>query len=171
MAGDFRNPQPVAGTVAMMAWWGPYIGRRFGERSECWSLVRDVYRERLGIDLPEHGELSATYVAVVEALRWQHVPRHQLAAARRAVMDAFDAGQASESWVKVDDPQAFDVVLMGGPHADRGRVMHVGVAVDSTRVLHIEKATGSVVVPLAHPSVAGRIIGYRRHISQCRIAS
>ena len=151
-----------------MAWWGAYVGRSFGTRSECWSLVVDVYRDRLGVMLPDHGEVAADYVAVTEALRFGHLPRHQIAAARRAVMDAFDAGQAAESWIPVMHPQAFDVVLMGGPHADRSRVMHVGVAVDSRRVLHIEKATGSVVVPLTHPGIAGRIIGYRRHVTQWR---
>jgi len=151
-----------------MAWWGKYVGRSFGQRSECWSLVREVYRDRLGIDLPEHGDVSAEYVAATEAIRFGQGSTAQLAAARRAVMDAFTVGQAAESWVKVDQPQQFDVVLMGGPHSDRHRVMHVGVAVDSGRVLHIEKATGSVVAPLAHPSVAGRIIGYRRHITQCQ---
>lgn len=154
-----------------MAWWGAYVGRSFGSQSECWSLVREVYRDRLGIELPEHGELSAQYVAAVEMLRAGLVSHSDMIAARRAVMTAFDAGQASESWVKVEAPQQFDVVLMGGPHADRQRVMHVGVAVDGLRVLHIERATGSVVVPLAHPSVAGRIIGYRRHITQWQNAS
>lgn len=149
-----------------MAWWGAYIGRSFGDRSECWSLVREVYRDRLGVDLPEHGDLSARYVAATEGLRSGTFTPDQAAAARRAVMQAFDDGQATESWIPVSRAQAFDVVLMGGPHAHRARVMHVGVAVDSVRVLHIEKATGSVVVPLAHPSVAGRIIGYRRHVTR-----
>jgi cell wall-associated NlpC family hydrolase len=146
-------------------WWGAYVGRQFRGGSECWSLVRDVYRDRLGVDLPAYGDVSAAYTAAVEALRFGHLPRTQIAAARRAVMDAFDAGQAGESWTPVVNPQEFDVVLMGGPHADRRRVMHVGVAVDALRVLHIEQATGSVVVPLSHPSVAGRIIGYRRHVA------
>ncbi len=151
-----------------MAWWAGYVGRSFGQRSECWSLVREVYRDRLGIDLPEHGELSAQYVAASELIRTGQMDRQRIAAARKAVMDAFDAGQAAESWIPVSQSQTFDVVLMGGPHSDRRRVMHVGVAVDSRRVLHIEKATGCVLVPLSHPSVVGRIIGYRRHVTQWR---
>ena len=166
MARDQCNQIAPAGGLAVI-WWGPYVGRQFRQGSECWSLVRDIYREVLRIDLPEHGELSATYVAAVEALRFSHLPREQIVAARRAVMDAFDAGQSEQSWIKVTEPADFDVVLMGGSHADRRRVMHVGIAVGSDRVLHIEQATGSVVVPRAHPSVSGRIIGYRRHITQC----
>lgn len=166
MAGDQRDEIPPARGVALN-WWGPYVGRQFRQGSECWSLVRDIYRDVLRVDLPEHGEVSASYVAAVEALRFSHLPREQIAAARRAVMDAFDAGQSEQSWNVVTTPKDFDVVLMGGPHADRRRVMHVGIAVGSDRVLHIEQATGSVVVPRAHPSIAGRIIGYRRHITQC----
>lgn len=166
MAGHIGNAQSGARSVALMAWWGAYVGRSFGHRSQCWSLVVEVYRDRLGVDLPEHGEVAASYVAMTEGLRFGHLPREQIATARRAVMDAFEAGQAAESWRPVEIPQAFDVVLMGGPHADRSRVMHVGVAVDSKRMLHIEKATGSVVVPMVHPSVAGRIIGYRRHVTR-----
>jgi cell wall-associated NlpC family hydrolase len=146
-------------------WWGKYIGRSFGGQNECWSLVREVYRDRLGIDLPEHGEVSADYVAAVELIR--SGDRSRLVEAQKKVMDAFQAGQAAECWIHVThDPQPFDVVKMGGRNANRSRVFHVGVVVDRHRMLHIEKATGSVVVPLTHVSVAGRIIGYGRHI-QC----
>ncbi len=166
MARDQRDQIQIAGGLAVN-WWGPYVGRQFRQGSECWSLVREVYRDRLGLELPAHGDVSAHYVAAVETLRFAHLPRTQIAAARRAVMEAFEAGQAAESWLPVTTPADMDVVLMGGPHADRRRVMHVGVAVGSDRVLHIEANTGSVVVPLRHPSVAGRIIGYRRHQTQC----
>lgn len=141
-----------------MQWWGHYIGRSFGSRSECWSLVCEVYRDRLGIDLPAYGDVSAAYVAAV------HGQRADLLIARQAVARAFAEGQSGASWRVATTPVEFDVVLMGGP---RERVTHVGVAIGPDRVLHIEKATGSVVVPMRHASVAGRIIGFRRHVTQC----
>lgn len=164
MAGDQRNEIATAGGVAVN-WWAQYVGREFRGRSECWSLVCDVYRDHLGLDLPAHGDVSADYVAAIEGSRFGFIPREQMVAARRAVMQAFEAGQAAECWHPVDTPQEFDVVLMGGSHADRHRIMHVGVAVDPLRVLHIEKLTGAVVVPMTHPTVTGRIVGYRRHVT------
>lgn len=128
-------------------------------------MVREVYRDRLGIDLPEHGDVSADYVAAVATLRFGD--RTRVAEAQRRVMEAFAAGQASECWQDVPiNPQPYDVVRMGGRGLNRSRVIHVGVVVDHHRMLHIEKSTGSVVVPLTHPTVAGRIIGYSRH-AQC----
>lgn len=146
-------------------WWGRYIGRSFGGENECWSLVREVYRDRLGIDLPAHGEVSAEYVAAVELIRTGN--RALMVEAQRKVMEAFEAGQAAECWTHIpNDPQPYDIVKMGGRNVNRSRVFHVGVVVDRHRMLHIEKATGSVIVPMTHHSVAGRIIGYARHI-QC----
>lgn len=119
-------------------WWGAYIGLPF-EAANCWALVRRVYHDRLGIDLPEYGEISA---------------RDLVRVAR-----AMDAGAAQECWRSVRVPREFDVVLMR-----RGRaVVHVGVMTGPRYLLHTELATDAVHVPLSHPSVAGRVVGYRRH--------
>lgn len=131
-----------------MTWWGAYVGLPFGEgprQETCWSLVARVYRERLAIELPPYGEISA---------------RDLLAVAR-----AIEAGKRRvEVWRMVDDPRAFDVCLM---RAGRGgaAVVHVGVMVDPARVLHVEEATAAVVVPVRHFSIAGRVTGYARHVA------
>jgi cell wall-associated NlpC family hydrolase len=165
MARHQLDEASVARGLAVTTWWGAYIGRSFGDRNECWSLVREVYRDRLGIDLPEHGEVSAAYVAAVETIRQGDTAR--LAEARRQVVEAFEAGQAAECWMhNVTEPRIYDVVRMGGKHGNRRRVLHVGIVVDRHRMLHIEKATGSVVVPLNHVSVTSRLLGFSRHI-QC----
>lgn len=146
-----------------VTWWGAYIGRSFGDQNECWSLVREVYLDRLKIDLPAYGEVSAEYVAAVAAIRSGDVGR--LVEARRQVTRAFEAGQAVECWKNdIVEPEVYDIVRMGGKNQDRRRVVHVGVVVDKHRMLHVEKATGSVVVPLGHVTVAGRILGFSRHI-------
>lgn len=132
-----------------MSWWGAYVGLPFvdGGRDragcDCWGLVRLVYRDCLGIDLPSYGEISA----------------RDLIRVARAMGD----GQAAPCWAAVEAvPVPYDVVLMRARGASRS-VAHVGVAVDAARVLHTEAGRGAAVVPLSHISVAGRIVGLRRY--------
>ncbi|HMO07721.1 MAG TPA: NlpC/P60 family protein [Paracoccaceae bacterium] len=130
----------------MTAWAAPLIGLPFGEgpgQVTCWSLVRRVYADRLGILLPAYGEVSATdLVRIARAMR--------------------DGSGAADGWRAVDRPAEFDVVLMRGPQGGRA-VVHVGVMAGAARVLHVEAASHAVLVPLAHWSLRDRILGYRRH--------
>jgi cell wall-associated NlpC family hydrolase len=127
----------------MSEWFHQYVGLPFGEsygEVTCWSLVRRVYADNLGILLPEYGEISATDLV--------------------RVSKAMEAGK-DDGWQAVDDPQAFDVCIMRAPRG-REAVSHVGVMIDAERLLHVEAASAAVVVPVKHVSVAGRILGYRR---------
>lgn len=125
-------------------WHAPYVGIPFadGGRSrtacDCWGLVKLVYADVLGIELPGYGEISARDLARVNA---------------RIREDS-----AAAPWVPVVGlPRPFDVLVM------RGKPLHVGVMVDPRRVLHVEAATAAVVVPLTHPQVAMRRMGLHRH--------
>lgn len=125
-----------------MDWWQCYIGLPFGEgRGEvtCWSLVCRVYRDRLGVDLPAYGEISARDLA--------------------RIAKAMDAGK-DDGW-RDCAPEPLAVVLMRSGRGGQ-RVVHVGVMVDGQRVLHVEEAAAAAVVPITHFSVAGRIVGFRR---------
>lgn len=126
-------------------WWAPYIGLPFGEgpgEVTCWSLIARVYRDRLGVDLPAYGEISARDLARV---------------ARRMGADS-----AVEPWLPVSAPRALDVAIM---RSGRGgnMICHVGVMVNASGLLHVEEATASVVVPINHYSVRSRIAGFRRY--------
>ena len=123
-----------------MNWWSPYVGLEFGPIN-CWSLVTKVYKEQLGIELQ-------SYDTKPEEVR--------------AVHKAISEGQNENIWKAVNDPETFDVVVMKNPRT--ARIGHVGIMVDSKRVLHIDTKTFSVVVPLTHISVKGRISGFRRMI-------
>ena len=146
MAGKARHAEPHAGAVSLMEWWSRYIGLPFedGGRGphgyDCWGLVRAIYADRLDVNLPSYGEISA----------------RDLARIARAMAVGKDDG-----WRQVGVPRALDVALM---RSGRGgaRVVHVGVMVDGRRLLHIEEAAAAAVVPVSHFSVAGRIVGYRR---------
>lgn len=124
-------------------WLRDHIGLPFGEGDgavTCWGLVRRVYAARLGVDLPVYGEIAADdLVRVARAMR----------------------RGADDGWRAVAEPRPLDVVLMRGPGGGQA-VVHVGVMADAARMLHAERATGSVLVPLAHWTVAGRIAGFRR---------
>ena len=127
----------------MSAWWAPFIGVEYGEGEghfTCWSLVRQVYLDQLGIALPEYGEIEAS----------------DLLRVARAMGDA----QESDGWIEVMEPQEYDVILMRAPRGN-GRVVHVGV-VAGGGCLHVEQSTATCLVPLQHFSVAGRIKGFRR---------
>jgi hypothetical protein len=99
-----------------------------------------VYSDLLSVDLPEYGEISA----------------RDLVRVARAMKRGADDG-----WDVVRDPKEFDVVLMRSGSGGVS-VVHVGVMVSESRMLHVEQATSSVIVPLRHISVVGRIVGYRR---------
>lgn len=130
-----------------MDWWSRYIGLPFGQgRGEvtCWSLVRQVYDRELGIALPEFGDID---------------PR-DLARVAREMRD----GQDSRVWHEPARPGVFDVVLMRSARGGRA-VCHVGLVADVARVLHAEEVTGTVLVPIDHITIRGRIAGFRRYQS------
>lgn len=135
-------------------WPDLYVGLPFvdGGRSragvDCWGLVRLVYREQLGVDLPDFAEIAAA--------DWK--------GAARAIANA----TSSRDWLAVvrGTERPFDVVVMRG-HSDGHRVVsilnHVGIVAPRGAVLHAEEATNVVCPPMTSVSVAHRIVGIYRH--------
>lgn len=127
-----------------MNWWGKYVGIPFLDRGrdmaglDCWGLVRLIYAQERGIELPDYGEIS-----VKDLLR---------------VSRSIDRGQ--EAWEPTDKPRAFDVAVMR--YYGRGLVGHVGVMVDARTMIHTEDKIAVAVVPVNHFSVRCRIASYRR---------
>lgn len=117
-------------------WWAQYIGLPF-ERAHCWGLVRLVYADRLGVMLPEYGEIPAD--DLVRISRAMHAPEYP--------------------WQEAAQPKELDVARMRG----RSRVWHVAVLTDPGHVLHTEQATGAVRVRVDDPAIAGRIMDYWRY--------
>jgi cell wall-associated NlpC family hydrolase len=130
-----------------MIWVEKYVGIPFldGGRDrrglDCWGLVRLVYETECGILLPPYGEISAAELNEVA---------HKVANESN-----------KEPWVPTTDHQLFDVAVM---HR-RTAPIHVGLvaALNPVRLLHIERATQSVFVPITHKSVSFRATKYFRH--------
>lgn len=112
-----------------------YLGIPFAELGrtrdgcDCLGLVMLVYRERLGIALPEPGYETTTDRAIPRLVE-SHLP----------------------AWSPVDRPRQYDVALF------RGQIWHVGVMIDGVRMLHVARGCDSSIDrldPLWLPRLAG----------------
>ncbi|MCB5411323.1 C40 family peptidase [Pseudogemmobacter faecipullorum] len=127
-------------------WWAQYIGIPFrdGGRGpdayDCWGLLRRIYADQLGVDLPCYGEISAKDLA--------------------RIAREMEAGKDRDGWQECG-PEPLAVVLMRSGRGGR-RVVHVGAMVDPFKMIHVEDAAATAIVPINHFSVAGRICGFRR---------
>ena len=123
--------------TAPSPWAAAYIGRPWiAEEAECLHRAAEVWRDRLGVEVP-------LFAAGARAK-----------AARRGAA-AYDAG----GWQRVSEPQELDAVAMA-----RGRhVCHVGVFVAPHHVLHCLEGAGTVLTPVSRlESLGYRVAGYHR---------
>ncbi|MBR9764816.1 MAG: C40 family peptidase [Rhodobacteraceae bacterium] len=133
----------------MMHWATRYVGIPYvdGGRDvsglDCWGVLQLVYRERLKVDLPTYGDISARDLRRI----------------------AREIGSASDMWPWADAPvpREMDVAVMAAP--GRRFPVHVGVVLRGGQLLHSEAASGCCIVQLADFSVRFRILGYRRYIA------
>lgn len=126
----------------------PWVSGQSGPVAyDCYGLVRAVYRDVLGIDLP------VIDVTQAEPLRLRHAMEQQAGAA----------------WLDVHTSAELDVVLMShGKHPH-----HVGLwsAVDGGRVVHAVEGAGVVAQSLAALQLAGwRVLGYHRRADACALS-
>lgn len=130
-----------------MAWSDEYTGIPFRadgrtrDGLDCWGLVVTVYRERLGIALPE---FPGAYPD-----ESQESLRHAAGVARAE----------RERWRRVDAPAEGDVVLL----RLQGLPCHVGVVISKTEMLHVMAGIESCVEKFTGPQWRNRIEGYYRY--------
>lgn len=135
----------------MTHWSARYVGLPFrrGGRDrqgiDCWGLVRLVYREVLGIDLPTYDGLAGP--VELEELR-----------------EIVKTG-ASGAWRAVSQPCELDILLFRPwPSAP-----HVGLFCGAGRMLHADRS-GTQVALVAHPRWRSRRIGQYRHTARMEAA-
>lgn len=141
--------------IPLMTWIEKYVGIPFvnGGRDwqgvDCWGLVRLIYETECRILLPSYGEISAE-----ELTRVAHEVANE---------------SSKEPWHPVSDPWLFDVAVM---HRRKAPV-HVGIvaALKPVRLLHVERATHAVFVPITHPTISFRSPAYFRHRSMCDVTA
>lgn len=136
-------------STAALHWSAAYLGIphvRFGrERSgglDCWGLCFHVYREVLGIDVPDYLEVPP-------------------GSAERAEMGRMvDDICSAWPWHRVEEPQEFDVAVFRMGELAR----HVGiVAGDAGFMLHAASGSASCLTRLTARRWANRLLGYFRH--------
>jgi hypothetical protein len=129
-----------------MSWTNDYIGipylgmGRDRAGADCWGLVRLVYRDRYGIDLPDYSEQAYNAADGAETA--------PLIAAGRDV------------WSAVTEPAEGDVVLL----RIKGYPSHVGVLVGPAQMLHVYRDGLTACIERLDSGVwKHRIEGYYRH--------
>jgi cell wall-associated NlpC family hydrolase len=134
-------------------WAGPYIGRT---DLNCWELVRLVYENQLGIQLPLYGEVDSQELYSVAAAVAEGTAQH-------------------ETWSSVQpfpgQERSFDVAIMRGwlPCTDghlRRDIIHTGLITRPGYVMHTDMAYQVVEVPLRHVTVCRRLVGCYRHAAR-----
>lgn len=132
-------------------WWNDYIGLTYVPRGreraglDCWGLVRLVYAEERGIELPSLADEYQDHYA--------HDERDLLAeliAAKR------------EHWVSTDAPQSGDVVVL----RILGAESHVGLITEPGFFLHIRSGADSVIERLDGTMWRKRVAGIYRYSEQ-----
>lgn len=131
-----------------MTWSDRYVGIPFkvGGRDragiDCWGLLRLVYAEQRGIDLPSWGD---SYDAATD---------------RPALFGLIDARMAA--WKPlIDQPKAFDGVLL----SLSGLPTHIGVMVDRVHFLHAREGHDSAVERVDSAAWRLRVAGFYRYMA------
>jgi len=147
VAEDPLHPGGDAGLVPLTppGWAGRYIGLPYAERGHdrsgcnCWGLVHLVLKERAGIVVDPHAEVSAVEIerATARAIR-----------------------VAATEWTEISGaPALFDVALM------RGSPLHTGIVIAPGWLLHVWRSPHSIAMRFDNPRIRARIIGFYRHRS------
>jgi probable lipoprotein NlpC len=127
-------------------WWDKYIKIPFVEKgrdesgSDCWGLVRLIYKNELGIDLPSY---DWTYNNTLE---------------RKNIAAQIEENK-KHSWVISDNPKEFDVILL----SVGGSPMHVGVITKKNHMIHCSKDINTCHVPYNNLAWRNKIKGVFRY--------
>ncbi|MBR26588.1 MAG: phage tail protein [Rhodobacteraceae bacterium] len=131
-----------------MSWSDRYLGLPYADLGrtragcDCYGLVRLVYAEQLGIELPSY---AGDYVGAAE---------------QAEVSALLDREEAVGPWRPVEDAiLPFDLLLFR-----RGRLRsHVGVAVAVNLMLHMDGEAQARIARLSEPRWRSRFAGAFRH--------
>lgn len=127
--------------------FGNYVGLSYKAKGrttdalDCYGLVRLVYKQELGIDLPS---FDTDYEENDESRMEQLLIQYR------------------EGWEKIDNPETGSVVLF----RVMGSESHIGVAVSAQSFLHVRENMDSVVEDFSNPRWNKRIVGHYKYVEQ-----
>lgn len=127
--------------------FGRYVGIRYVEKGrgfegvDCYGLLWLAHQCERGVCLPSYAD------------------RHADGATRRE-LSALIEGETRSTWRAIADggEQAFDALLM----RDGREVSHVGMVIEGSRVLHIERGKTSVIDRYRTGQLRHRVVGFYR---------
>lgn len=126
-------------------WWHKYLYVPFAEKGrtlegcDCWGLVRLIYKNERGIELPSYDDLYAD--------------TNQKALIAGVIGENLETG-----WFEVETPQEFDIVILDMI----GFPMHVGLVTKKDHMLHCLKGMGTVHENLTGARWKHKVRGYYR---------
>lgn len=114
-----------------------YVGLPYKVGStDCWGLVRRVYADHLGIDLPEYAGVEMG----------------------PAVSGIIDGLIESAQWVETAAPAPYNVILLRD-----GSRLHIGLVLDTDHMLHTVENKNACIERFTRPYWVRSIIGFYRH--------
>lgn len=129
-----------------MSWSDSYIGLPYADRGrdragvDCWGLVRLVYADLYGIELPDYSE---AYVSAVEGAEIARI---------------VDAAEGVD-WKPIGKPSRADLMVFR-----QGRYRcHVGLFVASGLMLHVAEGHSARIEPYSVGQWLPRLTGTFRH--------
>jgi cell wall-associated NlpC family hydrolase len=133
----------------MQHWLNEYIGIEFenkgrGETCDCWGLVRRVYSEQFGIEIPSFTEYDSAddIKEVARLIKGKESSR-------------------GETWIEVPvDEECFgDVAIF----KIAGAPVHIGMVLGDNKMLHVEKGIDSCVENYKNMRWVRRLHKFYRH--------
>lgn len=109
---------------------------------DCWGLIRLVYADRLGIDLPSNLGYDETLTAHTSEM----------------------IEQGRDGWLSVTAPSPYDVVLLnvaGSPN-------HIGLVIDPGWMLHTTHQKHACIESYTRPTWRQRVEGFYRRVVDSR---
>jgi len=132
--------------TVLPTWVNQYIGIPFAdkgstyEKCSCYGLLRLVFREQCGIELPD-------YEDAYDSIRNS-----------QAIAAAYDQ-HIDDRWRRVAQPEVLDAVHL----RMKGLPLHVGVVVAPHTMLHIYEGVNSCVEKFNSAAWQKRVLGFYRY--------
>lgn len=127
-------------------WWNDLVGIPFEEKGrspaafDCWGLVRHVYKQHKGIELPSYLEVYET-------------------TDDRDALGLVIGQESKEKWHDPKTPAEFDVIIL----RLRGVPMHVGLVTKPGFMIHCARGIGVVHESFTSIKWRHNVMGFARH--------